>query len=164
MNGEILTKPTEKTSAAPPGEFIEHVIRVRYAETDQMGVVYYANYLVWFEVARTELCKRCGFRYADMERTTDSFLVVTEATCSYRSPARYDDQIRLRCRVSSIRSRAVVFTYEILNDDTGNLLAEGETKHVVMDSRGRLKKFPPEYHRLLGGNDTSSSTTRSASA
>jgi acyl-CoA thioester hydrolase len=132
-------------------EPIEHRIRIRYAETDQMGVVYYANYLVWFEVARTELCQRRGFSYADMERKSDSLLIVTEATCRYRAPARYDDMIRLRCWVKSLRSRSVVFAYEVYHDASDQLLAEGETKHVVMDSQGRLKKFPPEYFKNLAG-------------
>ena len=70
-------------------------VRVYFSDTDQMGVVYYANYLVWFEVARTQHCKERGFSYADMERKSDSLLIVTDATCRYRAPARYDDMIRL---------------------------------------------------------------------
>lgn len=132
-------------------EPIEHTLRVRYAETDQMGVVYYANYLVWFEVARTELCKRRGFRYSEMERETDSYLIVTEARCRYRGAARYDDMIRLRCWIEDLRSRTVTFAYQALNDDTGQLLAEGETVHVVMDSNGRLKSFPRKQYDCLAG-------------
>ena len=71
----------------------EQEIRVRYAETDQMGVAYYANYLVWMEVARVEHCRALGFDYRDMEREGGAFLAVTEASCRYRSPARYDDEV-----------------------------------------------------------------------
>jgi acyl-CoA thioester hydrolase len=132
-------------------EPVEHLIRVRYAETDQMGVVYYANYLVWFEVARTQLCKARGFSYADMERETDSHLVVTEARCHYRAPARYDDVVRLRCWVHALRSRSLVFAYEARDEATGRLLAEGDTKHVVMTGDGRLKSFPRRYYDCLAG-------------
>jgi acyl-CoA thioester hydrolase len=133
------------------GDAIEHRIRVRYAETDQMGVVYYANYLVWFEEARTELCRRRGFRYADMEREADCYLVVTDARCRYRAPARYDDTVRLRCWVRILRSRSLTFAYEAYNDATGTLLAEGETTHVVLAKHGQLKSFPPHYYACLSG-------------
>ncbi len=133
-------------------EPIEHTLRVRYAETDQMGVVYYANYLVWFEVARTELCKARGFSYAEMERQTDSRLIVTESVCRYRAPARYDDLIRLRCWIAELRTRALTFAYEVANAESGALLAEGHTKHVVMDAAGKLKRFPDEHYRMLAGH------------
>ncbi len=141
--------PVSNDSQSDPP--IERRIQVRYAETDQMGVVYYANYLVWFEVARTEYCRQRGFRYADMERETGCYLIVTEAQCRYRAPARYDDTILLRCWIKSLRSRSVTFYYELFDDASGKLLAEGETSHAVMGRDGRLKSFPKRHHACLAG-------------
>ena len=118
-------------------------IRVRYAETDQMGVAYYANYLVWMEVARVEYCRHAGFEYRDMERQDGAFLSVAEARCQYRAPARFDDEVDLVCWVTESRSRSVRFAYEMLRD--GELLACGETLHVVTDSRGKMIRLPERY-------------------
>ena len=157
---DMAGKETKQADSAaerwPYGPPIEHRVRVRYAETDQMGVVYYANYLVWFEVARTELCKHRGFSYADMERETDSYLVVTEARCRYRSPARYDDTILLRCWIRELRSRSMVFAYEAIDDASGRLLAEGTTTHAVTSREGRLKSFPKHHFACLAGRSSDS--------
>src|SRR5258708_7383887 len=102
---------------------VEARIRVRYAETDQMGVVYYGNYLTWFEVGRVEWCKAAGFNDRDMEREDGALLVVAEAKCRYRAPARFDDEIAIQTRVSKARSRMVVFEYEIRNTENDILLA-----------------------------------------
>lgn len=120
-------------------------LRVRYAETDQAGMVYHSNYLVWFEVGRVELCRDHGFNYRDMERQADARLPVTEARVRYRQPARYDDEILVRTRVAELRSRAITFAYQVLRAADGALLAEGETAHVVMNQHGRARAFPPEY-------------------
>lgn len=127
----------------------ETSLRVRYAETDQAGVVYHANYLVWFEVGRVELCRAHGFNYRDMEREADAFMPVTEARVKYRVPARYDDEIIVRTRVLELRSRAIKFAYEVRRASDATLLAEGETHHVVMNREGRARAFPPKYAALM---------------
>jgi acyl-CoA thioester hydrolase len=130
-------------------ECSETRLRVRYAETDQAGVVYHSNYLIWFEVGRVELCREYGFNYRDMETEADAFLPVTEARVKYRVPARYDDEIIVRTRVVELRSRAIKFAYEVLRAGDGMLLAEGETRHIVMNSQGRARALPPEYAEMM---------------
>lgn len=130
-------------------EWSETQLRVRYAETDQAGMVYHSNYLIWFEVGRNELCRDHGFNYRDMETGSDAFLPVTEARVRYRTPARYDDVILIKTRTAEIRSRAIRFEYEIRRAGDNQLLAEGETSHIVMDSQGRARSFPAEYARKL---------------
>ncbi|MBK9317122.1 MAG: acyl-CoA thioesterase [Acidobacteria bacterium] len=120
-------------------------IRVRYAETDQAGVVYHANYLVWFEVGRVELCRDHGFNYRDMEKQSDAILPVIDLKVTYRSPALYDDVILIRTRLKFLRTRSVSFIYEVYRDTDMTLLAEGETYHVVVNKEGRAKSFPPEF-------------------
>jgi acyl-CoA thioester hydrolase len=124
-------------------------LRVRYAETDQAGVVYHSNYLIWFEVGRVELCRDYGFNYRDMETEADAFLPVTEARVKYRAPARYDDVIIIRTRVAQARTRAIKFAYEIIRASDGGLLAEGETYHVVMNKQGRTRSFPLKYAEMI---------------
>ncbi|HEU0185995.1 MAG TPA: thioesterase family protein [Blastocatellia bacterium] len=130
-------------------EWGETRFRVRYAETDQAGVVYHSNYLIWFEVGRVELCRDYGFNYRDMETEADAFLPVTEASVSYRAPARYDDEIVVRTRVVELRSRMISFAYEVLRAADGTLLAEGQTRHVVMNREGRARSFPEKYAKLM---------------
>lgn len=130
-------------------------LRVRYAETDQAGVVYHSNYLIWFEVGRVELCRDYGFNYRDMETEADAYLPVTEARVKYRVPAKYDDEIVVRTRVIELRSRAITFAYEVLRAGDEMLLAEGETHHIVMNSEGRAKTFPPKYAELMKGTKRS---------
>ncbi len=130
-------------------EWGETRLRVRYAETDQAGVVYHSNYLIWFEVGRVELCRDYGFNYRDMEREEDAHLPVVEARVKYHSPARYDDEIVVRTRVVQARTRAIKFAYEIFRASDGALLAEGETYHVVMNEQGRTRSFPPKYAEMI---------------
>jgi acyl-CoA thioester hydrolase len=130
-------------------DYADTVVRVRYAETDKMGIVYYANYLVYFEIGRVEYLRQRGLDYRRMELEDDSHTVVAEAKCRYRRPARYDDPLRIRTRVTSARRRTVQFGYEILHDETGELLATGETIHVVCDGKGRPKKLPEKYHHFF---------------
>jgi acyl-CoA thioester hydrolase len=125
-------------------------IRVRYAETDQMGVAYYANYFVWFEVGRTEFCRKRGFRYADLENQ-GYILVVTETYCKYRSSARYDETIVVRTGLRKLNRRMVIFTYNILRKENGELIAEGETKHICLDSSGKVRSLPEKFLNCLAG-------------
>jgi acyl-CoA thioester hydrolase len=130
-------------------EWSETRFRVRYAETDQAGVVYHSNYLIWFEVGRVELCRDYGFNYRDMETEADALLPVIEARVSYRAPARYDDEIVVRTRIVELRSRLIGFAYEILRANDGTLLAEGQTRHVVMNREGRAKSLPEKYAGMM---------------
>jgi len=128
----------------------ETTVRVRYAETDQMGVVYYANFFVWFEIGRVELLRQMGFAYKEMEQIDDSYIVVAEARCRYLRPARYDDVLRICTRVIETRSRTIRFSYEVRSDPAGELLATGETTHVICNRKGRPKTLPARYRKLLG--------------
>ena len=130
-------------------EFSETTVRVRYAETDQMGVVYYANYLIYFEIGRVEYMRERGVAYKEMEIQDDSFIVVAESHCRHLRPARYDDLLRIRTRVAEARRRTIRFAYEIVNSATGVLLATGETLHVVCDSKGRPKALPQKYRKYF---------------
>lgn len=130
-------------------DYYETTVRVRYEETDQMGVVYYGKFFAWFEVGRVELCRQMGFLYKDMERQDDSYIVVAEAHCSYKRPARFDDLIRIRTRVAEAHTRTMRFAYELFNDDTGTLIATGETLHVICDTHGRPKSLPEKYRKFF---------------
>ena len=123
--------------------------RVRYAETDQMGVVYHANYLIWMEIARTELCRMRGVRYRDIERLDGLVMVVAEAQCRYHSAARYDDEVLARGFLKHAHPRMITFGYEILNAETSELLASGETKHIFLKD-GKPIKVPAKYRELFG--------------
>lgn len=123
-------------------------VKVRYAETDQMGVAYYANYLVWFEVARSQYCNDCGFSYRDMERETGLFLIVAESYCRYKTPARYEDELIVRATIKELTRRTVRFTYEIERAD-GAAIATGETLHVLMNAEGRPSSMPEKFREML---------------
>jgi len=124
-------------------------LRVRYAETDQMGIVYYANYLVWMEVARVDWCRAQGFDYRDMEREDGALLVVVEAQCRYLAPARFDDEVVIETRVSEARARAVAFEYEMRNAATGQVLATGATRHIICSRSGKAMRLPEKYRRYF---------------
>ncbi len=126
-------------------EFVDTVVTVRYAETDQMGVVYYSNYLVWFEVGRVAWCQAKGFKYRDMEAHDRRFMMVAEATCRYRAPARFEDEIVIRTAVAGATDKVIRFQYEIVNKHSGRLLATGETTHVVTDPEYRPARIPDRY-------------------
>src|SRR5579863_4393717 len=130
-------------------DFAEAIIRVRYAETDQMGVVYHGNYFTWFEIGRVELCRHLGFEYKQMETEDDSFIIVAEAQCRYKKSARFDDVLAIRTRVTQSQKRMLRFGYEIRHHASGELLATGETLHVICDSRGRTKSLPDRYRRYF---------------
>jgi acyl-CoA thioester hydrolase len=120
-------------------------IRVRYAETDQMGVVYHSNHLVWFEVGRVELMRQLGFSYRDMEREDGLFIAVAEVKCRYRAPVYYDDEVLIRTQLKSVRESVVVFAYELLRAADGTLLAEGDTTHIVTNSKMKVAALPEKY-------------------
>jgi acyl-CoA thioester hydrolase len=121
-------------------------VRVRYAETDQMGIVYYANYLVWFELGRVELLRSLGLAYSRLETDHGCILPVIEARCRYRAPARYDDEILIETRPAMLRGTVLKFAYRILRKGNAGekdaLLAEGETTHVVCDDQLQRKPLP----------------------
>lgn len=124
-------------------------LRVRYAETDQMGVVYHANYLVWFEVGRVELMRQIGFDYKRMESEDDCHIAVAEASARYRFPARYDDEILVRTRLKALRGFLLKFSYEVMREADDKLLCEGETAHIVCDGEMRKKSLPAKYAERL---------------
>jgi len=128
-------------------------VRVRYAETDQMGIVYYANYLVWFEIGRVELMRSLGLAYSQLETEHACILPVIEASCRYRSPARYDDEILIETRPSLLRGSVIKFAYRILRKAPEGqepaVLAEGETVHVVCDDQLKRKPLPEAYAAAL---------------
>jgi acyl-CoA thioester hydrolase len=127
----------------------ESRIRVRYAETDQMGVVYHSNHFVWFEVGRVEFLRQLGFSYRDMEREDHCHLAVVDARCRYRAPAAYDDEILVRTHIKSVRDSVVHFGYELLRAADGLLIAEGETTHIAIDRDKKITTFPEKYLRAL---------------
>jgi len=129
---------------------VETSFRVRYAETDQMGVVYYANYLIWMEVGRVEFCRASGLNYSDMERDDGILLAVSEAKCRYISPARYDEEIVVRTSLPQAHPRMLTFSYEMVAKSSGRRLATGETKHVFCDREYKPIKLPEKYRAAFG--------------
>jgi acyl-CoA thioester hydrolase len=125
-------------------------LRVRYAETDQMGVVYYANYLIWMEAGRVDLCKACGFNYRDMERDDGIYLAVAEANCRYRSPARFDDEVIVKTWIEDANTRIVLFHYEMRLAGDDRILATGSTRHVFVSREMQRVRLPEKYHALFG--------------
>ena len=125
-------------------------VRVRYAETDQMGVVYHANYLVWFEVGRVELMRQQGLNYKLLETEEGCWIVVAEATARYKAPARYDDELIVETTVRSVRGPVIRFGYRILLVENRHLLCEGETVHVVIGRDMKRRAIPKKYAELLG--------------
>ena len=128
---------------------VETRLRVRYAETDQMGIVYYANYFVWMEVGRVAYCCDAGFDYRDMEREGGVMLTVTEAHCRYRSAARFDDEIRVETWLTEARSRTIRFAYEMHRGCDSQLLVTGETQHLVCDRDGKPVRLPEQYRKFF---------------
>lgn len=123
-------------------------IKVRYAETDQMGVVYYANYLIWFEVARTEYLLSQGLDYRDVERE-GFFMAVVEARCVYKAPARYGDEIVVEAQAVDVKNTSFKFQYKVMRGSDRFLLAEGTTAHVLVDKAMKPKKIPEKFRNLL---------------
>jgi acyl-CoA thioester hydrolase len=127
----------------------ESRVRVRYAETDQMGVVYHANYLVWFEVGRVEFIRQMGLDYRLMEEEENAMIAVVEATARYKVPARYDDELIVRTTLAGVRGPVVRFRYAIVRVEDEVLLCEGETVHLVVDREMKKREMPPRYAQLF---------------
>jgi acyl-CoA thioester hydrolase len=131
------------------GVICESRVRVRYAETDQMGVVYHANHFIWFEIGRVELMRQLGFTYRDMERKHGCFIPVVEARCRYKAPARYDDEIIVRTHLKNVRESVIHFGYQLVRADDGEVLAEGETTHMVIDGQMNTASLPPAFLKVF---------------
>lgn len=132
-----------------PANLVESRVRVRYAETDQMGVVYHANYLVWFEVGRVEFIRHFGMDYRTMEREDGIMIAVVEVAIRYKSPARYDDELAVRTRLVSMRGSIIRFGYQVVRVSDETLLAEGETTHIVVSREMKRAPFPEKYTKLF---------------
>ena len=126
----------------------ETFVRVNYSETDQMGVVYHARYLVWLDVARTEHLRQCGMSYSDLE-ASGLRLAVSEVAIRYRQPARYDESVRIRCWVREVASRKVEFGYAIENAEDARLLATATTSLLTLDSTMALSRLPDHVRNVL---------------
>jgi acyl-CoA thioester hydrolase len=144
----MMTAPSQ-FDANLPRRCSTSIVRVRYAETDNMGVVYYAHYLVWFEVGRTEWLRDTGWTYREME--AEGFaLPVIEAHCEYKAGARYDDEVEIRTRARLVSPVRLAFTYEVVRRDDGALLVTGHTVHAAVDRRnGRPVRLPARVKELL---------------
>jgi acyl-CoA thioester hydrolase len=129
--------------------FNESRLRVRYAETDQMGVVYHSNHFVWFEIGRVELLRQLGFSYREMEQDDGCFIAVVDARCRYRAPAHYDDEIIVRTHLKNVRDSVIHFGYELVRVGDGILLAEGETTHIVTDAQMKMVALPEKYMKAF---------------
>jgi acyl-CoA thioester hydrolase len=132
-------------SSNRPTAINETRLRVRYAETDQMGVVYHANHFIWFEVGRVELLRQLGFSYRDMESKDNCFIAVAEAKCRYRAPVHYDDEVVVRTQLLNVRESVIHFGYELRRAEDGVLLAEGETTHIVTNEAMKITELPQKY-------------------
>lgn len=136
---------TEKS----PHAVNETRIRVRYAETDQMGIVYHSNHFIWFEVGRVELLRQLGFTYKEMEKEDDCHIAVVDARCRYKAPVLYDDEVLVRTYLKNVREKLIHFGYELVRAGTGELLAEGETTHIVADSQMKPRSLPDKYMKAF---------------
>jgi acyl-CoA thioester hydrolase len=150
MDGPMSRRHTSiSANVNQPATVNETRIRVRYAETDQMGVVYHANHFIWFEVGRVELMRQFGFTYKEMELEDDCFIAVVDAQCCYKAPVHYDDEVIVRTHLKHVREKVIRFGYELRNAETGELLAEGETTHIVADSRMKPRALPEKYMKVF---------------
>jgi acyl-CoA thioester hydrolase len=128
---------------------LETRLRVRYAETDQMNVVYHSNYVIYFEVGRVEFMRQLGFTYREMELEDQVHLPVVEVRCRYKAPARYDDELIIRTQIARVRSSLIQFQYQILRGEDGTLLAEGESTHVSVNANMEKTPFPAKYMNVF---------------
>jgi acyl-CoA thioester hydrolase len=139
----------------------ETTVRVRYAETDQMSVVYHSNYLIWFEVGRVELLRQLGFSYREMEQDGLN-LPVAEVKCRYKHPARYDDEITIRTRLAQVKTSLLRFHYEAVRKADGRLLAEGESVHIVASRELKRTHLTGKYlDAFHAAEETAQSAARS---
>lgn len=129
----------------------ETKLRVRYAETDKMGVVYHSNFVIWFEVGRVELLRQLGFEYKSMEKEDNCHIPVVDLRVRYKAPALYDDEIVVRTRLANARTALLHFTYEVARASDGTLLATGETTHIIVDDNFQRRSLPEKYMKAFGG-------------
>lgn len=129
----------------------ETKLRVRYAETDKMGVVYHSNFVVWFEVGRVELLRQLGFEYKSMEKEDNCHIPVVDLRVRYKAPALYDDEIVVRTRLANARTALLHFVYEVMRASDGTLLATGETTHIIVDDNFQRRSLPEKYMKAFGG-------------
>lgn len=130
-------------------KWIETQIRVRYAETDKMGIVHHSNYFVWFELARSEFCRSRGFSYLELEEEHGAFMIVSSAKCEYLSPAFYEDVLKIRATADSVRSRSIAFSYEIYRPSDETRIARGSTVHYLTDKDQKIRSIPPSVRELM---------------
>ncbi len=147
MTEPMIANPAGSRSAEPAVS--ESRLRVRYAETDQMMVVYHSNYLIWFEVGRVEFMRRLGFTYKQMEEEDQTHLPVMEVRCRYKAPARYDDEVIVQTSLGRLHNGLVQFKYKVLRSEDQMLLAEGESTHVVVNKDMKRASFPEKYMAVL---------------
>ncbi|HSW40216.1 MAG TPA: thioesterase family protein [Acidobacteriota bacterium] len=137
------------TDRAAGIDYVETTVKVRYAETDQMGVVYHANYIIWFEIGRVAWCRARGFSYGEMESRDDRYLMVAEADCRYKSPARFEDDIIIRTSLGKAGDRVIRYNYEIIRKRDLRPLASGHTAHVVVNRDYRPSRLPDRYREAF---------------
>ena len=129
----------------------ETKLRVRYAETDKMGVVYHSNFVIWFEVGRVELLRQLGFQYSEMEAEDNCHIPVVDLRVRYKSPALYDDEIVVRTQIKKVRSSLLHFSYEIFREADRTLLATGETMHIIVNNKLERTMLPEKYMQAFNG-------------
>lgn len=140
-----MNPDSHPSPAAANAEVFETQLRVRYAETDQMGVVYHSNYIIWFEVGRVEMLRQLGFTYREMEKEDETHIAVVDVRCRFKAPARYDDVITVRTRLLNVRDSLLHFGYDILRSSDGVLLAEGESVHIVVNAQFKRIRLPEKF-------------------
>jgi acyl-CoA thioester hydrolase len=126
-------------------------LRVRYAETDKMGVVYHSNFVIWFEVGRVELLRQLGFEYSQMEQQDNCHIPVVDLRVRYKAPAQYDDEIVIRTELKNVRSTLLHFSYEVFREGDRTLLATGETMHIIVDDKFERRPLPEKYMNAFNG-------------
>ena len=134
----------------------ETKLRVRYAETDKMGVVYHSNFVIWFEVGRVELLRQLGFQYSQMEAEDNCHIPVVDLRVRYKSPAQYDDEIVVRTEIKNVRSSLLHFSYEVFREANRALLATGETMHIIVNNRLERTALPEKYMQAFNGTKRTS--------
>ena len=136
----------------------ETTLRVRYAETDRMGVVYHSNFVIWFEVGRVELLRQLGFEYSSMEKEDNCHIPVVDLRVRFKAPALYDDEIVIRTRLANARQSLLHFTYEVLRAADQTLLATGETMHIIVDEKFQRRALPEKYLQAFSAQRASRTT------
>lgn len=134
----------------------ETTLRVRYAETDRMGIVYHSNFVVWFEVGRVELMRQLGFQYSEMEQHDKCHIPVVDLRVRYKAPAQYDDEIVVRTELKNVRSSLLHFSYEVFRLSDRALLATGETMHIIVDDKFERRPLPEKYMKAFTGRTENS--------